>query len=205
MVVNTCWKAFRDLRAKRLERRNFKHINGTFPSLVSRYIRTGGGAINSPVAFWRVGIGPGFLPLSMGITGTTLFASDWPLPGQPWLRICWLRPFPTRFPGKAVLRVMGVMGNCRELWGNFRSLWGDGFNSHFAMATWIFGGDGCWWIYCKMCKFILSELKRMWWAIRNSRNSDASCDARVWADFVFVGVIQWNLCLVTLSLWLLQK
>lgn len=61
-----------------------------------------------------VGIGPGFLPLSMGITGTTLFASDWPVPGQPWLRICWLRPFPTRFPGEAVLRVMGVMGNCRD-------------------------------------------------------------------------------------------
>ena len=64
------------------------------------------------------------------------------------------------------------------------------------------GGDGCWWIYCNMCEFILSELKRMWWlAIRNSRNSDAGCPLNfaacelifclsVWSSEMFA----WSLC-----------
>ena len=64
------------------------------------------------------------------------------------------------------------------------------------------GGDGCWWIYGNMCKFILSELKRMWWlAIRNSRNSDAGCPLNfaacelifclsVWSSEMFA----WSLC-----------
>ena len=63
--------------------RIFIETNGTFLSLLFQIPQNGGGTCNQQPCLLNAGfLGPGFLP------------------GQLWLRICWLRPFPTRFPGE---------------------------------------------------------------------------------------------------------